>query len=144
MKPEKKADISQRHHWFPREMTSEKRTQKFHTADASLPRSGSSFWLVVPRKNFPSTNQKHYPDLGSDASSVWNFWARFSDVIFAVKPVVASLNVGCFLRLSKYCATRKSIFTASVVRCWLVHLMKSVHLNEFRFSVYGVFLSAIY
>ena len=27
------------------------------------------------------TNQKHYPDLGSDASSVWFFCARFSDVI---------------------------------------------------------------
>ena len=36
-------------------MTSEKRAQKFHTDDASLP-SGT-------------TNQKHYPDLSSDASS---------------------------------------------------------------------------
>ena len=26
-------------------------------------------------------NQKHYPDMGSDASSVWNFCARFSAVI---------------------------------------------------------------
>ena len=26
--------------------------------------------------------RKHCPDLGSDASSVWNFWARFSDVIW--------------------------------------------------------------
>ena len=25
---------------------------------------------------------RHYPDLGSDASSVWNFFARFSDVIW--------------------------------------------------------------
>jgi len=33
--------------------------------------------------NFPlgTTNQKHYPDLGSDTSSVWNFCVRFSDVI---------------------------------------------------------------
>ena len=30
---------------------------------------------------FASTNQKHYPDLGSDLSLVWNFCARFSDVI---------------------------------------------------------------
>ena len=30
---------------------------------------------------FTSTNQRHYPDLGSDAPSVWNFFARFSDVI---------------------------------------------------------------
>ena len=27
-------------HWFPRQMTSEKRAQKFHTDDMSLPRSG--------------------------------------------------------------------------------------------------------
>ena len=38
--------------------------------------------MVVPRGKFDSTNQKHYPDLGSDASSVWNFFARFSDVIW--------------------------------------------------------------
>ena len=30
---------------------------------------------------FASTNQKNYPDLGSDAPSVWNFCALFSDVI---------------------------------------------------------------
>ena len=27
-------------HWFPRQMTPEKRAQKFHTDDMSLPRSG--------------------------------------------------------------------------------------------------------
>ena len=26
---------------------------------------------AVPHEKFDSTNQKHYPDLGSDASSVW-------------------------------------------------------------------------
>ena len=26
---------------------------------------------AVPRERFDSTNQKHYPDLDSDASSVW-------------------------------------------------------------------------
>ena len=26
---------------------------------------------AVPREKFDSTNQKYYPDLGSDASSVW-------------------------------------------------------------------------
>ena len=31
-------------------------------------------WKFVP------TNQKHYPDLGGDASSVWNFFTRHSDV----------------------------------------------------------------
>ena len=37
---EKTADISRRHYWFPCEMTSEKRAQKFHTDDVTLPRSG--------------------------------------------------------------------------------------------------------
>ena len=41
-------------------MTSEKRAQKFHTYD---------------------TNQKRYQDPGSDASSVLNFCARFSDAM---------------------------------------------------------------
>ena len=43
LKPEKTADILRRHHWSPREMTSEKRAQKFHTDDASLSRSGQCF-----------------------------------------------------------------------------------------------------
>ena len=38
--PEKTADIWRRYHWFPRQMTSEKRAQIFITDDASLPRSG--------------------------------------------------------------------------------------------------------
>ena len=40
-------------------MTSEKRAQKFHTDDVSLPRSGqcSFFWLILPRGKFASTNQ---------------------------------------------------------------------------------------
>ena len=62
-------------------MTSEKREHKFDNDDALLPRSGWCFWLVVPLVKFSLTNQKHYPDLGSDASSVWNFCALFSDVI---------------------------------------------------------------
>ena len=33
---EKAADISRRYHWLPREMTSEKQVQKFHTDDATL------------------------------------------------------------------------------------------------------------
>ena len=63
-------------------MTSEKRAQKFHTDDPSLPRSGECFGLV--ESNFPrgTTNQKHYPDLGSDASSVWNSCPCFTDVIW--------------------------------------------------------------
>ena len=57
----------------------------------------ASDWLkqIFPRG---TTNQKHYPDLDSDTSSVWNFCARFSDVNFKGKPVVAFQNIGCFLR----------------------------------------------
>ena len=56
--------------------------QKTHTDDVSLPRSRStSDDFVVPYVKFTSTYQKHYPDLGSDASSVWNFCTFFSDVI---------------------------------------------------------------
>jgi len=64
----------------------------------SLPDLGStSNWL-----NGCSTrsNQKHYPDLVSDTSSVWNFCPRCSDVISGGKfKVVASWNVDCFLKL---------------------------------------------
>ena len=48
----------------------------------------------MPWGKFALTNQKHYPDLDSDTSSVWNFCSRF-----AGKPVVASQNIICFLRL---------------------------------------------
>ena len=65
--PEKTADIPRRQ--FPREITSEKRAEKFHTDDASLPRSD---WLEI------CFNQPH---LGNDTSSVWNFCTRFWDVI---------------------------------------------------------------
>ena len=36
----------------------------------------------MPSGKFDSTNQKHYPVLVSEPSSVWNFFARFSDVIW--------------------------------------------------------------
>ena len=62
-------------------MIPEKRVQKFRTDDASLPRTGKCFWLVMPHGKFAPTNQKHYADLGSDASSVWNFCTCFLDVI---------------------------------------------------------------
>ena len=55
--------------------------QKFHTDDTSLLRSGKCVWLVKANFTRCTTNQKHYPDLGRNASSVWNFCTRFSDVI---------------------------------------------------------------
>jgi len=39
----------------------------------------ASDWLK--REEISATNQKHYLDLGSDAASVWNFCARYSDVV---------------------------------------------------------------
>ena len=67
------------HHWFPHEMTPDERAQKFHNDDVSLYISGKCFWLVVPRGEFASTNQKRYPDLGSDTpdvNSMGNQWWR--------------------------------------------------------------------
>ena len=59
---EKTAEFLWRHHWFYREMTSEKRAQKFHTDDVSLSTSfliGHSArkiyfnqWAVVPQTSF--------------------------------------------------------------------------------------------
>ena len=43
----------------------------------------TQIWLVLligrVTKEIASTNQRHYSELGSDMSSVRNFWARFSD-----------------------------------------------------------------
>ena len=40
----------------------------------------TQFWLVLLiGLKFASFSQKHYPDLGSDMSSVWNFCDRSSD-----------------------------------------------------------------
>ena len=97
---ENTADVWRRYWWFPRQMTCEKQTQKFHTEDVSLPRSWYCFLLVVPHGKFDSANQKHYPDLGSDASSVWNLCALFSDVLWQGNQYMVVLpNVSCFLRL---------------------------------------------
>ena len=52
--PDKTAEISRRHHWFPNEMTPEKRAKKFHTDDASLLRSGSAYLMKQI-----STNQRN-------------------------------------------------------------------------------------
>ena len=41
--PEKKADASRRHRWFPCELTSEKRVKIFYANDVSIPRSGYCF-----------------------------------------------------------------------------------------------------
>ena len=60
--------------------------------------------------NFPHgmTNQKHYADLGSDASSVWNF-LLVSQTSFGGDTIGrVDKNVDCFLRL---------VFAISAVQC---------------------------
>ena len=81
-------------------------------------------WSLRNERRHSILMTRHYPDLGSasdwlnqifhaartirsttqitvgDASSLWNFYARFSIRLhLAEKPVVASPNDGCFLRL---------------------------------------------
>ena len=58
-------------------------------ASAEIPywwRGTTHIWVVLligrVAWKFDSTNQKHYPDLDTDASSVWNFCVRFSDVFW--------------------------------------------------------------
>ena len=72
---------------------------------SKAPFSFNSTIYMMPTNRSPNfqrgtINQKHHPDLGSDASSVWNFCTRFVRRHLAGKPVVASPNVGCFLRLT--------------------------------------------
>ena len=86
--PGETADIPRRHHWFfPR--------NDIWETSAEIPywwRVTPEIWVVLLicratySREFVPTNQKHYPDLESDASSVWNFCCRFSDVISRANP----------------------------------------------------------
>ena len=55
-----------------------------------------------------TTNQKHYPDMGSDTSSVWSFCAGFSDVVS--RETVSGVAKCCLFsqanspRISKRCS----------------------------------------
>ena len=112
--PEKTDDNSRRHRCFPREITSEKWAQKFHTDDASLPRSGYHFWLV--EANFPrdTTNQKHYPDLGSDTLISQTLfrgehksfsWKQFATHSFSLFGVACSRRSDGGERVNSYAAS---------------------------------------
>ena len=77
---EKTDDVSRCHHRFPHEMTSHRQTS------AKIP-----YWWRVTFKitvvlligwKSPSTNQKHYPDLGSDASQEGNRLLRVNSMKF--------------------------------------------------------------
>ena len=79
------------------------------SADDHAPLSRS----VEPRLKLALANQKHYPDLGSDASWVWNFCVRFSDVISSGNPwwrreitsIFSGLLTGCVWRRGGKCSS---------------------------------------
>ena len=87
--------------WFPREMRSEERAQKFPTDDVLLSWAGQCFWLV---ENLLQPIKKgHYPDLDSNVS--YGFCPPSSDVILRENrrcnremPAVFSSLI-CFLSL---------------------------------------------
>ena len=67
------SSLRKHHHWFPNDVWK---------TSAKLPfwwRVTTQIWkmLLIGWSKF-SANQKHYPDLGTDSSSIWNFCA--SDV----------------------------------------------------------------
>ena len=88
-------------------------------------RDSTKIWVVLLIGwKFSSTNQKHYPDLGSDASSVWNFCTRFSNVISRGNQWwVVSRNVGCFLKTEPkspfFCERKRPILRLRVVSLFL-------------------------
>ena len=85
---------------FPDKMSSEKRVQKFHTDDLSLPRSG--VLLLIGWSKFSArhwTNQEHYLDLGSWRVIGIEFLRSKLWRHFAWKPELTSRNGGCFLGL---------------------------------------------
>ena len=80
-KPENTTDISRLHHCFPVKWRLRTAVRK-EDINSILMTSTTRIWVVLLIGwSKSSTNQKHYLDLGSDASSVWNFCTCFSDVI---------------------------------------------------------------
>ena len=101
-----------RHHWFPCDMTSTNGRSNFHTDDASLPRFGE--WFCLAEANFPrgSTNQKHYPDLGSKPSSVRNFFAIL--ILDDITKEIQSFRVGkCWL----FSRANTFLFKLVLIKC---------------------------
>ena len=90
-KPEKTAEILRRYHWFPREITSEERAEKFLTDDSTLPRFSSEWLKQICHTARPmrSTSQIRVSALVPQTS--------FRET----KPVMALRNVDFFLGLSQ-------------------------------------------
>ena len=75
MSPERRQRLPAQyfHHCFPWEMSSERRSQKLHTDDASLVLLiGRAAWKICFNKS------EALPDLRNDTSSVWSFCVQTS------------------------------------------------------------------
>ena len=76
------------------------------------------------------TNQKHYPDLGSEASSVWNFSTHFEDIIsqgkqwwyFEMLIVFSDLKFANLLLILNYHLHCKTGILSTVIQNLLINL----------------------
>ena len=91
--PEKTANTLWHHHWFPREMTSEKWAQKFHTDDVASDWPNHMGNLLQPIR---STTQIWVVTRHQYGEFLCSFLRRH----FMGKSVVTSQSVVCFLRLA--------------------------------------------
>ena len=91
--PKKTANISRRNHWFPREMTSEERVQKFHTdayPDLACASYLSSKWDIcynAKRCRYPSVEVTRHQ---------YGFSALVSQTSFRGETSGGVANVSCF------------------------------------------------
>ena len=86
-----------------------------------------------------TTNQEHYPDLGSDASSVGNFLHSFLGHHFVGKPVVAMKMLAVLSGYANSCAFSLSLFT-SLLACFMIQIIRSsctIQCSKFSDPVYN-------
>ena len=107
--PEKTANISWRHHWFPHKMMSEEQVQKFHTDDE---RSASN-WLSQ-EENLLQPIKSSF-QIWVVTSSVWNFCTCSSEVILQ-----GNHSIDCFLRLDTDFVVSFSSFLSLVITLFLL------------------------
>ena len=81
--------------------------------------------------DFLSTNQKHYQDLGSDTSSVWNFCARYSDFVLR----------GLKWQPRETLAVFSGYLCAKFYVILLVHLHQICNISDRRCPIAGVWVS---
>ena len=65
---------------------------------------------------FASANQKHYPDLGSDISSVWNFCACFAGATLQVNQYCNIEKCQLFSQATSHLAPEALFYTVHTLR----------------------------